>query len=224
MASTPQTRRRSLDLRGRVEPCRTSPELAIPKSPRASPPTRLAYRMQTSVPELDRPLERAAVHTRDVRHRARQADLRQQLPARPPAGGARRTLRAAVSTAAGTPTAPVTMRHRQQTRLALPRDGPRRRGSDQGSEAARPSRQHARDLGRGVRPHAHERGPQRLKIPRPRPPPARLHHVAGGRRHQARRHSTGRPTTSATTSSKTPFPSTTCTPPSCTCWVSTTRG
>ena len=45
---------------------------------------------------------------------------------------------------------------------------------------------HARRLGRRVRAHADERGPQRLEVPRPRSPSTRLHHVARRRRHQAR--------------------------------------
>ena len=50
----------------------------------------------------------------------------------------------------------------------------------QGSQAPRPARQHAGDLGRRVRPHADER-----KRQRPRPQPLRLHDVDGRRRHQA---------------------------------------
>ena len=58
------------------------------------------------------------------------------------------------------------------------------RRADQGPEAARPARRHARHLGRRVRPHADGAGRQR----RPRPSSQRLHHVAGRRRHQARHH------------------------------------
>ena len=64
------------------------------------------------------------------------------------------------------------------------------RGADQGPEAARPARRDARRLGRRVRPHADERSPQRLEIPRPRPPPALLHDLDGRRRHQARHSAT----------------------------------
>ena len=111
----------------------------------------MAYRMQTSVPELTDLSERAAAHPRAVRPGRAQADgsLRRQLPAGPPAGRARRALRPALSTAAGTSTATCRAQIRGQCQDV-----------DQPSaalvtrpEAARPARRHAGDLGRRVRPH-----------------------------------------------------------------------
>ena len=67
------------------------------------------------------------------------------------------------------------------------------------------------DLGRRVRPHAD--GPGR----RPRPPHQGLLDLAGRRRHQGRASPTARPTSSATTPSRTSSTSTTCTPRCCTC-------
>ena len=59
-------------------------------------------------------------------------------------------------------------------------------GAAHRSQAARPARRHARRLGRRVRPHADERGAQRVEVPGPRSSSARVHDVAGRRRHQAR--------------------------------------
>ena len=57
----------------------------------------MAYRMQTSVPELTDISERARADPRDVRHAARQGLVREQLPAGAAARRARRPLRAALS-------------------------------------------------------------------------------------------------------------------------------
>ena len=59
---------------------------------------------------------------------------------------------------------------------------------------------------------------------RPRPPSALLHDVDGRRRHQGRARSTARPTTSRTTSSRIRSTSATSTPRSCTCSASITSG
>ena len=61
----------------------------------------MAYRMQTSAPELMDICAGAEAHPRPVRRRAGQAVVRQQLPARPPAGRARRALRAALPRSLG---------------------------------------------------------------------------------------------------------------------------
>ncbi len=83
-------------------------------------------------------------------------------------------------------------------------------GYHQGFEAARPARLDAGDLGRRVRPDADERGAQRLEVARPRPPPARLYGLDGGRRRQGMLATrTARPTTWAITSSRAAFMSTT---------------
>ncbi len=55
-------------------------------------------------------------------------------------------------------------------------------------EAARPARRHPRHLGRGIRPHQLLPGQDDCRRLRPRSPPAVLHHVARGRRHQTRLH------------------------------------
>ena len=81
----------------------------------------------------------------------------------------------------------------------LPRERPADRRIAQGSEAPRPARRDAGDLGRRVRPHADER-----KRQRPRPQSLRLHDVDGRRRRQGRHQSTARPTSSASTPSNDP--------------------
>ncbi len=58
---------------------------------------------------------------------------------------------------------------------------------------------------------------------RPRPSSALLQHLDGRRRHQAGHDVSARPTTLATTWSKTASTPTTSRPRSCTCWASTTR-
>ena len=73
-----------------------------------------------------------------------------------------------------------------------------------GPQAARPARRDAGHLGRRVRPHHLQPGHAHQGQPRPRPPRPLLHHVDGRRRHQGAAWSTARPTTSATTSSKDP--------------------
>ena len=71
-----------------------------------------------------------------------------------------------------------------------PSAGPARR-----PEAARPARRHARRLGRRVRPDRLLPGHADGRRLRPRPPPALLHGLAGRRRHQGRLSPTARPTT-----------------------------
>ena len=106
--------------------------------------------MQTSVPELtdlsSEPQHVLDLYGPDV---AQARHLRRQLPAGPAAGRARRAVRPALSTAAGTSTATCRSRSRGQCR-----------DTDQPSaalvtrpEAARPARRHAGHLGRRVRPH-----------------------------------------------------------------------
>ena len=61
-------------------------------------------------------------------------------------------------------------------------------GPGEGPEAAWPPRRDPGGVGRRVRPDPHERGPQQLEVPRPRPPSAGLHGVDGGGRDQGGRH------------------------------------
>ena len=79
------------------------------------------------------------------------------------------------------------------------------------------------DLGRRVRPHADERGAQRLEVPRPRPPSARLHDLAGRRRRQARPHLRRDRRARLPRRRRTESTSTICRRRSCTCSASTTR-
>jgi hypothetical protein len=67
------------------------------------------------------------------------------------------------------------------------------------------------------RPHTGRSGGRR-----PRPQPARRHHVARRRRRESLASATAKPTTTATTPSKTKSTCTTCTPSCCTCWASIT--
>ena len=77
----------------------------------------LAFRMQTSVPELTDLSRRAQAGPRPVwPRRAEARHLRGQLPAGPPAGRARRALHPALSHAAGTSTATCPARSRSQCR------------------------------------------------------------------------------------------------------------
>ncbi len=153
-----------------------------------------------------------------LRRRAGQGFVRQQLPAGPAAGRARRALRAALSHRLGPSRQP---RHepRRAARRTLPRGRPAGRDADQGPEAARAARRNAGDLGRRVRPHADGRA---ARTGRPRPSHRRLYHVDGRRRNQGRAKRSAAPTNWASTPSKTAFTSTTCKPRSCTCWAWTT--
>ena len=81
----------------RPEPMRSSPKSATPRSTTRIAAYELAYRMQTSVPELtDIAKEPPRVHEM-YGTEAGQGLVRQQLPAGAPAGRARRALRAALS-------------------------------------------------------------------------------------------------------------------------------
>ena len=182
----------------------------------------MAFRMQTSVPELMDISQGVAGDARALRREAGQGVVRQQLPARAPAGRARRALRAALRRRLGPSQRP---RDAPAAQVQGRRPGDGRAGA--GSEAARPARRHAGHLGRRVRPHADAQGDRRRRHrdqARPRPSQGRVHHVAGRRRREARHHATARPTTSATTSSRIPSTSTISTRRCCTCSASTTSG
>ena len=100
---------------------------------------------------------------------------------------------------------------------ALPRDRPGLRGPDPGPEAAGHARRHPGALGRRVRPDQLQPGEADGHRLRPRPPPPLLHRLGGRRRDQARASPTARPTRSATASPPTASTSTTSTPRSSTC-------
>ena len=156
---------------------------AIRRSPRASTRSRWRTACRSSAPELMDISQGAEARSRDVRRRAGQAVVRQQLPAGAAAGRARRAVRAALPRGLGPARQPGQRPHEE-----LPGHRPGLRGAGQGSEAARAAGRHAGDLGRRVRPHADGAGRQR----RPRPSPECLHDVAGRRRHQAGRHVSAR--------------------------------
>ena len=129
------------------------PKPAIPEIATRIAAYEMAYRMQTSAPELIDLSEESKGDARAVRRRAGQELVRQQLPAGAPAGGARRALRAALSHRLGPSRRPRTGPRRQPGQ-GLPGSRPARCGAGHGPEAARPARQHAGDLGRRIRPHA----------------------------------------------------------------------
>ena len=82
----------------------------------------LAYRMQTSVPELTDLVEGAGVDPRALWHGAGQGVVRQQLPARAPARRARRALRPALSPRLGHARRVVRRGHRREAAASLPAD------------------------------------------------------------------------------------------------------
>ena len=170
----------------------------------------LAFRMQAEAPEaVDLAGESQA--TRELYGMDDKTDrgLRPQLPARPPAGRARRALRPALPRRrqqVGRPLGP-----REEPRRAVRPDGQARRRAAERPQEPRAARRDAGRLGRRVRPHADEREGRR-----PRPQPLRLHHVDGRRRRRRAAGPSAPPTTSACTPSRTASTSTTCTPRSCT--------
>jgi hypothetical protein len=109
-------------------------------------------------------------------------------------------------------------------RAAVPRHRSAHRGAHHGPQAARPARRHARRLGRRVRPHGLQPGQALGHQLRARPPSAQLLHVGRRRRHEDAATSSARPTTSATTSRRIRCRSSTCRRRSCTCWGSITSG
>ncbi len=183
-------RRESIDLVGDLNRLRRV-EVGDPEIDTRIASYEMAYRMQSSVPELTDISERAGADPRDVRHRARQGVVREQLPAGAPSGRARRALRAALSPRLGHARRQRRDRHRDESSGALSRDRSRRDRPGARSQAAGSARHDARHLGRGVRPHADERSARRLAADGARSPSAGVHDLDGRRRRQAGRH--GRP-------------------------------
>ena len=163
----------------------------------------MAYKMQTSVPELMDIAARARGDPRAVRHPARRESVRQQLPAGAAAGRERRPFRPALPLGLGPARQRPVERHPLRPGRSLPGDGPADRRPDQRPQAARASRRDADRLGRRVRPDPDERGTRRLEVAGTRPQPARLHDLDGRGRRQARHQPTAQPTTWATTPSRT---------------------
>ncbi len=172
-------------------------------------------------PGRPRPVARAAGDARPVRRR-RRADprLRPALPAGAEARRARRSIRLRrLGRRSGQPAVGRPRRHRGEPPPQGRRDRQAGRRLAQGPEAPGAARQHARPLGRRVRPLARGRVRQGA-----RPPQHRLHHVDGRRRHQGRpgrrrhrRHRPPRDREARTTSA-------TCTRRSCTSSASTSTG
>jgi hypothetical protein len=155
---------------------------------------------------------------RAVRSRlAHAGHLRRQLPARAAARRARREVHPALSPGLGPARQPAA-RHR----AAVPRDRSGERGARHRPEAARDARRHAGGVGRRVRPHELLAGQAHGDELRPRPSPALLQRVDGGRRREGPGYVHGAPTTSATTSWRAACTCTTSTPRCCTCSACTT--
>ncbi len=178
----------------------------------------LAFRMQSSVPELTDLATETGGDVSTVRRGSSQArHVCQYGSAGPADGRTRRSVRADLSQQLG---------HARQRRRSSARSVPRRRSSmlrsDPGSETTRLVGRDADHLGRRVRPHDLLAGQAVQGELRPRPSPALLHDVDGRRRRRREARSTAKPTTSPTTSSEIPSTSATSTPPCCICWATTT--
>ena len=141
--------------------------------------------------------------------------IRHALPDRPPAGRARRAVRADLHRQSDLG---PSQRHRKVAARHLPEDRSARGRAGARPEAARPARHDARPLGRRDGPAA---GHSERKEHRPRPQHLRLQHVARRRRRSRAATSTARPTSSATRPSRTSSPTTTTTPRCCTSSAST---
>ena len=222
-ASTPRARRESLDLVDELNTLAARATSATRRSTTRIAAYELAYRMQTSVPELTDVSSEPRDDPRDVRHRAGPGLVRQQLPARAAAGRARRAVRAALSPRAGTPrrlaSAPTSSYACRGCACEIDRaigallTDLKQRGlldtrwsSGAASSAARRSTR--RGTARSCSAATTIRARSRCGWP-----------AAAS----SRASPSGAPTSSATTSSRIRSTSTTCTRRSCTCWASTTR-
>ena len=156
----------------------------------------MAYRMQTSVPDLmDLSKEPDSVFEMYGPGLAQAGHVCRQLPARAPARRAQRALHPALSSRLGS-----AQRSAARSRAAVQRHRPADRRAHHRSQAARAARRHAGRLGRRVRPHGLQPGQADRRQLRARSSSAQLLHVGGRRRHEARTSCSARPTTSATTS------------------------
>ena len=124
----------------------------------------MAYRMQSSAPELmDISKEPAAIHEMYGTEPG-QAFVREQLPAGAPAGGTGRSLCAALPSRLGQSWQQSQRRHRPQAAGDVQADRPRCCRAAAGPETTRPAGQHLGGMGRRVRSHADERRAQRSKF------------------------------------------------------------
>ena len=200
-ASTPRPAGSMLDDLAELNQLQARREPATRRSPTRIAQYEMAFRMQTSVPGADRPVEGAGGDVRAVRPGRRRRRARSPRTACWPGGWPSAACgSSSSSTAAGTSTRNLPKQIDGQCRDTDQRVG----GAGHRPEAARPARRHARRLGRRVRPDGLLPGQADGRRLRPRPSPALLHHLDGRRRRQAGHHATARRTTSATTSSSDP--------------------
>jgi len=130
----------------------------------------------------DRHLRRGRGDAGDVRAgRAHARELRGQLPARAAARGTRRALHPALHARLGRAQQPA-----RRDPQPVPRGGPAAGRAHRRPAPARPVGRHARHLVGRVRAHGLQPGRTLRDELRPRPSPALLQLVDGGRRHQAR--------------------------------------
>ena len=169
-------RRDSLDALSDLNGCARLDASATRRSRRASPP------YETGLPDADE-RARADGHLRASRRRSHELyGARARARPRSPTTACSRAgwssaacASCSSTTGAGTTTAPARRRHRREAcRSSAAQTDQAAAALVHGPQAARAARRHARRLGRRVRPHADERGAQRLEVPRPRPPPARF--------------------------------------------------
>ena len=181
----------------------------------------MAYRMQTSVPELtDLSKEPARIFELYGPDVAQARHVRRQLPAGAPAGRARRALHPALPPRLGPAQRPA-----EADRRPVPATPTRPRAAlIQDLKERGLLRRHAGRLGRRVRPHGLLPGQADRRRLRPRPSSALLHDVAGRRRHQAGHHLRRDRRLLLQHHARTRCTCTTCTRRSCTAWASTTRG
>ena len=142
----------------------------------------MAYRMQTSVPDLmdlskepESVFEMYGPESRKARH------VRRQLSARATSGRTRRAIHSALSPRLGS-----TQRSAARPGAAMPRHGSTDCGVDSGFEAARSARRHAGRLGRGIRAHGLLPGQADRSQLRARSSSAQFRDVDCGRRREKR--------------------------------------
>ncbi len=200
-------------------------ELGSPETATRIAQYEMAFRMQVAVPEVMDITKETKETIERVRRPAGRRELRQQLPAGPPAGREGRALRAALRLGLGLPRHRPRRGHQDRPAGALQEDGPAGGGADPRPEVARPAGRDAGGLDRRVRPHAVPRGPhRRQRQPRPRPSSVLLHDVHGRRRPEAGRHLRRVRRAGLLRRRRTRSTSTICRRRSCTCSASTTSG
>ena len=215
----PATRRAHAGWRRQTESLHCRRSIGDPEIDTRIAQYEMAYRMQTSVPDLmdlsKEPQPRFDLYGPDARKPgtfAANCLLARRLL------GTRRALRAALPSRLGPARRPAA-----RPRPAVQGHRPGLGGAGHRPQAARLARRHAGDLGRRIRPHgllpgqAHRRPTTAATTTRAASPcgwPAAASSQALP---------SAKPTTTATTSSQTRSTSTICRPRSCTAWASTTK-